>query len=180
MLPPDYSHVLCPGSQINEVLLFHGAPQSVLEKIHKGGFDPLRGGEGAGKLFGAGTYFTPCFSKADLYTDPDRHKPVCKRAARHVMVAKVIVGNFHLDKHGDHDSQGRRRPPDDRDTGMSLDSVLAATRKEGGAVDLPEAVIFHSQQALPMFIITYRHAENCPCHMCLRRPDCSQTPCTCR
>ena len=166
-LPQAYQRAVCPNSPINEVLLFHGATDDVLEKIRLGGFDPLRGGESAGKLFGAGTYFTPCFSKADLYTDSERH-PRCKTAERHVMVAKIILGNFQQDKVG---YSNRRRPDEDDRTGMLLDSVVAATREEGGAVDHPEAVIFKSEQALPMFMITYQHADGCRCHMCLRRPD---------
>ena len=58
-----------PGSvNLNEHLLFHGCPVPKCELIARRGFDPQRGGEAVGAMFGKGTYFAQNASKSDLYT----------------------------------------------------------------------------------------------------------------
>merc|ERR1712129_223168 len=59
----------CGATDLNEHFAFHGAQESVIEHICRGGFDPQRGGEGAGRLFGVATYFAANASKSDIYTD---------------------------------------------------------------------------------------------------------------
>ena len=54
---------------LNEHFAFHGAQNDIIDQICAGGFDPQRGGEGAGRMFGVATYFATTSSKSDIYTD---------------------------------------------------------------------------------------------------------------
>ncbi|CBZ52494.1 conserved hypothetical protein [Neospora caninum Liverpool] len=73
---PDHSGMVC----LNEFFLFHGCKADRAELIAVSGFDFRRGGENRGKLFGAGTYFSPLASKADLYTRPVGDDPAAAPA----------------------------------------------------------------------------------------------------
>ena len=76
---------------LNEHLLFHGASPSVLEKICKGGFNPQRGGEATGKLFGVASYFAANSSKSDDYTE-ERSNMLPKCSSRTLVVARFALG----------------------------------------------------------------------------------------
>merc|ERR1712238_553198 len=89
------SHLKVPVNMhdfdVNEHLLFHGAVPSTLEKICKGGFNPQRGGEATGKLFGTAAYFAANSSKSDDYTE-ERANQLAKGAKRTLIVARVALG----------------------------------------------------------------------------------------
>ena len=93
-LPAALSDAAVPGSKINECMLFHGATIEGCQDISKSGFEPERGGEKAGKLFGKGTYLTNIFSKADQYTDTNfsMRQTETKTKERCVLVVRAIVG----------------------------------------------------------------------------------------
>ena len=52
-----------------EHFLLHGASADVIDEMCRDGFDPRRGGEGVGTLFGVATYLAANASKADIYTE---------------------------------------------------------------------------------------------------------------
>ena len=146
-------------TSLNEVFLFHGASSEVIEKIMLEGFDPQRGGEAAGAMFGIGAYFARNLSKCDFYARGNRR--------RHVLLSRVLLGHPYVAKQSL--GQQVRRPPDGP-SGEACDSVMALTRAEGGVVDHREYVIFERSRALPLFRISYEHEADCKCHMCSYRP----------
>jgi hypothetical protein len=153
---------------LNEVLLMHGACDFVVDKICKGGFDPKRGGEGAGKRFGVATYLTPNASKADMYTDPDMKKNRAgKRALRKIIIVRAAMG-MSYETHTP--MQKANKAPDGPD-GEPYDSVWAADMSRGGCVHNMEVMIYEKHQALPIAIVEYFHREGCLCSECPKRPD---------
>lgn len=143
---------------LNEHFAFHGAKMDVVNEICKAGFDPQRGGEGRGRMFGVAAYFALNSSKSDIYTGS-----LYRSSERKMILARLALGRvFRAEQH----CQERTRPPG------GYDSVWAVTRENGGSVDHPELMIYKEQQALPQFVITYRH--ECPehqlCAECLKRP----------
>jgi len=150
---------------LNEHLLFHGAPSTTIEKICRAGFKPQRGGEVTGKLFGVGSYFAANSSKSDDYTE-ERANPLPRSSIRTLVVARVVLGEVHRTKQR---MDRATRPPDGADE-SELDSVLALPTTQGGCVDHLEVVVYSEACALPVALVDYRHAHACPCAFCLRRP----------
>lgn len=145
---------------LNEVLLFHGSTASGIEAILKGGFDPQRGGESAGKLFGVATYFAANASKSDIYTE-ERSNRLPQHAVRKLFVARVALGESQRVLRG---CPGLHRAPD------GFDSVWADSKENGGCVDHVEAMIYTKGQAIPAYLVSYVHAGSCRCAECLKRP----------
>ena len=138
---------------------FHGCCDDVVDKILQGGFDPQRGGEKTGALFGYGAYIATNASKSDFYTDK---KNIQKRT---ILICRAIVGNYFeakKDKYRD-----LRKAPDEEKSGLSYDSLYAVPRADGGVVDHPEWVFYKESSILPMYKITYKHKANCKCRFCL-------------
>ncbi|CAE7402136.1 Tnks [Symbiodinium sp. KB8] len=175
---PDITAFSCHCAQfgsmdLNEFLLFHGCPLHTCEQIASRGFDPQRGGEAVGAMFGKGTYFAQNASKSDFYTTCSE----CSRDAAHgdcshphgercLVLARVLLGQSKpvtTEK-----LKGITRAPERQD-GEPYDSITALTKEHGGRVDHMEFVIFKEQMALPQYLIYYRHAEDCWCHNCWRR-----------
>ena len=52
------------ATDVNEHFAFHGATSDTTQAIRKSGFDPQRGGEGAGRWFGVAGYFALNASRA--------------------------------------------------------------------------------------------------------------------
>eukprot|EP00929_Paragymnodinium_shiwhaense_P069233 TRINITY_DN34926_c0_g1_i1.p1 TRINITY_DN34926_c0_g1~~TRINITY_DN34926_c0_g1_i1.p1 ORF type:complete len:621 (-),score=12.75 TRINITY_DN34926_c0_g1_i1:528-2390(-) len=151
--------------ELNEHFLFHGATGATVQGILRGGFDPRRGGEGVGKLFGVATYFTPHASKADIYTEQHSNR-LPRHAQRELIVARCVLGEVHCTKRAMRDAS---RPPDGPENNP-LDSVIAADRASGGVVDHTEVMIYDKGQAVPEFVVVYSHARSCLCAECMKRP----------
>ncbi|CAE7765672.1 Tnks [Symbiodinium sp. CCMP2456] len=175
---PDITALSCHCAQfgsmdLNEFLLFHGCPLHTCEQIASRGFDPQRGGEVVGAMFGRGTYFAQNASKSDFYTtcsecSGDAAHGDCSHphGERCLVLARVLLGQslpVTTEK-----LKGITRAPERQD-GEPYDSITALTREHGGRVDHMEFVIFKEQMALPQYLIYYRHAEDCWCHNCWRR-----------
>ena len=139
---------------LNEFLLYHGSDADSINEITRGGFDPRRGGEATGHLFGHATYFAPHASKADFYANPDDSEGTYCIVASRVCLGDAFVARNIL--------TNALRPPD------GFDSMVSATRfsSPSGCVDLPEAMVFSEGQALPEYIIEYRHTDDCECQRC--------------
>ncbi|CAE8638109.1 unnamed protein product [Polarella glacialis] len=165
---PELEHLRLPPGlfrpDLNEHLLFHGALPESVEKICKGGFDPRRGGEGVGAMFGTATYFAINASKSDIYTEEFARRRQ-RSAQRTMIVARVALGTCL--RTGE-PQQKWSRPPDGPD-GLPFDSVWAANAASGGCVDHVEVMIYDKSQAIPMFLVDYRHTEQCRCAECLKR-----------
>jgi len=161
---PPFSHLKIPSRRgsaalwpdLNEHFLFHGATKDAVKEICRGGFDPRRGGEGVGKMFGVATYLAMNASKSDIYTEhPAQRLP--KQAERQIIVARAILGESHRALQS---MQSASRPPDGID-GRPLDSVWADTRTNGGAVDHYEVMTYDKGQAYPEAVVTYVHSASC-------------------
>jgi hypothetical protein len=147
---------------INEHFAFHGATADNVQQICKAGFDPQRGGEGAGKMFGVAAYFAANASKSDIYTeDFANQQRLARTAERQIIIARVALGTSLLttEPHADW-----HRAPD------GYDSVWAERRANGGCVDHMEMMVYKEQQALPCFLVTYRHVCDDLCSECMKRP----------
>jgi len=136
---------------INEFFLFHGCPGDVVDKVYRSGLDPQRGGEGAGAMFGVGTYLADLASKSDRYAQPDQH------GNRTLLIVRVALGRsaYMLQPTNAH------RAPD------GFDSACALTRAEFGSVDHREYIVYKGQQMLPVFAVKYKHLKRCRCASCL-------------
>ena len=58
----------------------------------KAGFDPRRGGEGAGRLFGLATYFGANASKSDIYSESFTAR-MSRRADRKLLISRLALGS---------------------------------------------------------------------------------------
>jgi len=150
---------------LNEHLVFHGATSDVVKTICRGGFDPRRGGEGVGKMFGVASYFAVNASKSDIYTE-DFTQRLPRRAERQIIVARALLGESYRTTNV---MKNSTRPPDGDDD-LPLDSVWAATRHDGRVVDHHEVMIYDKYQAIPDAVITYTHKQSCECAECAKRP----------
>lgn len=161
----DHGIVLDPayGVNLNEALLFHGAKDHDL--ICRAGFDPRRGGQTAGRMFGAGSYFGENFSKADQYAGEEPF--VRNKGTMCVLIARVLLGESHATKAAAPDWA----MPPLRDPDNPYDSVWAMKRAEGGCVDFREYIVYCGGQALPYFRVWYRHSEACDCSRCSRESN---------
>lgn len=146
------SEVAAVDPRLNEALLFHGASSHCIDKIVEEGFDPQRGGDTTGAMYGIGTYFAHNVSKCDFYST------TAGSQVKEVLLSRVLLGETFLAERAL--GQGTKRAPD------GYDSIVALTRGEGGAVDHREYVIFNPARAWPMFRVEYRHLHDCQCHHC--------------
>lgn len=154
------------GIDLNEHFLFHGASDSVINEICKGGFDPRRGGESVGSMFGVATYLAANSSKADIYTESFSQRS-SRQSQRKLIVARALLGESHRTAVK---MPYASRPPDGND-GQPMDSVWADTRVNGGAVDHLEVMFYDKGQAYPQAVVTYRHEAACACAECRKRPE---------
>lgn len=151
-------------AKLNEVMLYHGAPPQVIEKLQTGSFIPQFGGTNAGKLFGTGTYFAAHSSKSDQYATPNA------AGERSILLARVCLGEPH---YTDVPMREATLPPSRPDGGPPFDSVIAHSTAEGGCVQFPEYIVYEKAQMMPQFVITYTHAQGCKCASCVD-PESSQ------
>jgi hypothetical protein len=161
--------LLLDGS-LRDYLLYHGAEGSIVERICTKGFDPQRGGENAGKMFGVGAYFAENASKADFYAipDPDR-SPQGQRAT---LVTRVLLGDAFrasketIEKLPERTLNNYTHAPRKPGSIDHYDSVCGLRRNENGLVDHREYVVYKDDQALPLAVIRYRHLKQCKCNNC--------------
>jgi hypothetical protein len=148
------------GLDLNEVMLFHGVPVDLVERLAMQGLDPRRAGTNAGKMFGAGSYFADLSSKADIYTTPNDANERC------LLVVRTCLGEPSFAREG----CPNRTLPDERPDGRgALNSVVALTHSEGGAVEHREFIVYKETQALPQYAVWYRHKAECDCTHCYRK-----------
>ena len=166
--------VPCAGKDLNEYLLYHGTSFQRSQAIIRLGLDAQRGGDMTGAMFGKGTYFAQNASKSDLYTTCDCCLTDSFRDCRHaqgercVLVARVLLGETHVEKAPTADTRQWIRAPDKPD-GTPHDSVTGECKADGGAVDHKEFVIFKDDRMHVQFQIFYRHDVSCTCNNCLYR-----------
>ena len=149
---------------LNEALLYHGAPSDIIESVCTGGFMPQLGGTRTGGLFGVGTYFAAHSSKSDIYTRPDADGERC------ILLTRVCLGEPH---YTNVPMREATLPPPRGPGRPRCDSVVARTVTDGGCVAHPEFVVYQAYQALPQYRIRYRHAAGCLCSNCVD-PDSMQ------
>lgn len=130
------------ATQLNEVMLFHGA--SVAESIAVEGFDYRLAKQG---FYGKGTYFSTQACKAHQYA---------VSSPRTIMISRVTLGNPHFATAVD---KTMVRPPNVPGSTKRHDSVIV---KPGpmrghphGEQTHTEFVIFESAQAYPEYILEY-------------------------
>ena len=151
-------------AQLNEAMLYHGAPPQVIEKLQTGSFIPQFGGTNRGKLFGTGTYFAAHSSKSDQYATPNA------AGERGILLARVCLGEPH---YTNLPMQTATIPPTRPDGVTVYDSVIARSTEEGGCVQFPEYIVYREAQMMPQFVITYTHEPRCKCASCVD-PESSQ------
>lgn len=160
------------GMDVNEHLLYHGAPKTTIDTIIKEGFDHRYAGSAHGAIFGEGVYFSPNASKSDLYTGSVGSQVANKTDPRHILVCRVCLGDASRTAVP---CRGTRLPPKRADGNVFFDSVQglpwavdsAGHRLPGtGAVKYPENIVFLGSQALAQYKVTYRHADSCLCTHC--------------
>lgn len=139
----------------NEYLLFHGAKSDSITAILKNGFDPRRAGEAAGQMFGMGCYFAENASKSDFYC--------ADQLELEMLVVQVCLGEAHVAKA----ATSFVRPPDKSGTLTPYDSVVGEIRDREGCLDHREYIVYERSQALPTYIIVYKHVARCICRRCV-------------
>lgn len=143
---------------LNEVFLYHGCRATSIDEILENGFDASRGGERNGRLFGRGTYFTDVAAKADGYTDAQEDGWHC------LIVAQVCLGRVHS---AVRPMPSLEQPPISGLEGTpSFDSVVGEDADHGGSLDHREYIVFSGGQALPRYLLWYKHSECCACFQC--------------
>ena len=142
---------------VNEHLLYHGASADIVERLTMQGLDPRYAGENAGKLFGSGSYFAANSSKSDIYTTPNAEGERC------ILITRVCLGEASI---ATRPCREATRPPEREDGRGPLNSIVAATTREGGCVEHPEFIVFKEAQALPEYAVWYRHEAGCHCTHC--------------
>jgi len=159
---------------MNEYLLYHGTSFRKAEGILQTGFDPQRGGDMTGSMFGKGTYFAQNASKSDLYTTckecaSDNFKE-CRHAQgeRCILVARVLLGESFVETAPTVDTKHWIKAPD-QPNGTPHDSVTGACRADGGVVDHMEFVVFKESRMHVQFQIFYAHVASCNCSNCIHR-----------
>ncbi len=156
--PSFYSSTSNP---LNEVMLWHGCPTSVADRISKQGLNPLYAGKHSGKLFGRGIYFAPFSSKSDIYTNPMKGSK-----ERVLFFCRVCLGETYETKHPTSDAIC---PPERKDDRGMMNSICALPLKAGGCVEHEECVIFNSNQCVPLYMVKYTHADMCTCTHCVNK-----------
>lgn len=148
------------GLELNEYLLYHGAPSDMIRRFTEQGLDPRYAGTHFGKLFGNGTYFAAHSSKSDIYTAPNG------AGERSVLVVRACLGEPHFEKTDKARREGWLKPPERQDARGPLSSLVAVTQREGGCVEHPEFVVYKDTHSLPQFVIWYKHKPECKCTHC--------------
>merc|ERR1711908_238403 len=109
-----------------------------IDLICEAGFDPRRGGQTAGRMFGRGSYFAENFSKADLYAGSEPF--VCNKEAMCVPIVRVALGEAYAA----HEAMPEiMLPPTRPGSPHPFDSVWAKKKEEGGCVDHREYVVYN-------------------------------------
>lgn len=146
------------GTNLNEVLLFHGSTHGKINGILNGGFDPRYAGLGTGAMFGQGSYFAHNASKCFRYAGDDGFgRSETGNLRQSIIVVRAMLGNPHYQEHMCPD---RRMPPN------NCHSVVALTKAEGGCVDHREYVLYEKATVLPLYLIEFEHLPDCRCLMC--------------
>ena len=148
------------GIGLNEAMLFHGLPHSVVDRVVENGLDPRNAGSNAGAMFGNGTYLADLSSKSDIYTTPNANGERC------MLLVRACLGEVHQATRA---NRVMMRPPERPDGRGPLDSVLALTQTEGGVVEHREYVVYKEAQLLPQFVIWYKHEPGCACTHCYKK-----------
>ena len=148
------------GKNVNEFLLFHGAPSSLIERLSLQGFDTRYAGDHKGKMFGHGVYFASNSSKSDIYTKADI--PGCP-GLRCLLVTRVCLGEPY--RAASHNSK-MRKPPDRPDGKGPLSSVVGLRQDEGGELAHREYIVYKEAQSLPQYAVWYKHEDGCQCTHC--------------
>jgi len=137
------------GSGCHPVMhLYHGTSKQAAAAIITGGFKlPTIAG-----MFGKGVYFADTPLKSWQYST--------KTGSQFLLVCEVALGNQMPLRHA------RTKFNPQRDFQRSwfksvfgareYDSIVALSKAQGGAVNVPEYVIFHPWQALPAYVIEAR------------------------
>lgn len=158
---PDCSALQLPEDQqvgLNEVFLYHGCRSASISSIVDQGFQLARSGDRNGRFFGREIYFSDFPSKADTYVDvgPD--------GSRCLLITQVCLGEVLL---------ARKAMPcleaGTSDDFQLFDSVLGEDKQHQGVLDHREFVIYHDSQALPRYLLWYRHCQDCTCFRCRSR-----------
>lgn len=152
-------------SNVNEYFMFHGASEEAVDVIKSCGLDPRMSSKGS--MFGIGAYVAENASKSDFYAKADSAGVKC------MILARVLLGEIYQTTK---QLMGISRPPAMPEFKQLFDSVYAATRVEGGCVDFREYIIYERMQAVPLFMIWYKHTakdlenreEGCKCNLCRR------------
>jgi len=150
----------CPGSDMNEVLLFHGTTEAKIGGILNTGFDPRLAGIGTGAMFGHGSYFAHNASKCFRYArqGPGAHLPQQgKKLRQSVLVVRALLGNPQYQSTM---CPEKRLPP------TNCNSLIALTRAEGGCVDHREYVLYDRASILPLYVVEFEHDDDCQCCVC--------------
>ena len=132
------------GLNMNEFLMYHGAPAEKIDRLELQGLDPRYAGEHAGKLFGAGVYLATNASKSDIYTSSNDAGERC------VLLVRVCQGEPQFTKEAMTSARKPAKRPDGRGV---CNSVAALTHAQGGVVEHPEYVVFNAWQTLPEYAI---------------------------
>lgn len=104
------------GLDLNEFMMYHGAPSELISRIHTQGLDPRYAGTHFGKMYGAGIYLATNASKADIYTTPNADKERC------VLLVRACLGEAFV---ATGRCSGFIKPPERADKRGPLDSVVA-------------------------------------------------------
>jgi hypothetical protein len=145
---------------LNEFLLFHGAPSSLIDRLIFQGLDLRYAGNNAGKMFGHGIYFASNASKSDIYTRPDLPG---RPGVRCMLVTRVCLGEPHRASRSD---VNMRKAPDRLDGKGPLSSVVGLKQDEGGVLAHREYIVYRESQTLPQYAIWYKHEDGCQCTHC--------------
>jgi len=135
-------------SDVNEVLLFHGTPSSVVDIIKYQGLDHRATQNGG--FFGNGIYFAENSSKSDQYTTSDQNGKFF------MLLSRVCLGTPFVTNQA---MQTLRRPPDNDATKLPFDSLLATTTASPQANQLGryrEFVVYLPSQCYCQYLIQYR------------------------
>ena len=156
-LRPDLGHDLDLG--FDEFLLYHGCRACSIDGILREGFDPCRSGERAGRFFGCGTYFADVAAKADTYVDAAADGMRC------LIVAQVCLGKALRALR----TMPRFQPDEEDEAESAFDSVVGEDREHGGVLDHREYIVYKGSQAMPRYLVWYRHSDDCKCFRCRLR-----------
>mmetsp|Transcript_31851 Transcript_31851/g.101631 ORF Transcript_31851/g.101631 Transcript_31851/m.101631 type:complete len:1006 (-) Transcript_31851:99-3116(-) len=131
----------------NEVFLFHGTRQNVVDAILSCGLDERVCSMGG--LFGAGIYLAENSSKSDEYCVPDA-RGICS-----MFLVRAVLG---MPYEAEHPMPNTRLPPASADS-RPHDSVIGVTRSTHPSAFLHkyrEFIVYDRRQTYPEFLIEFR------------------------